>query len=374
MSEYNTEKRINIDGISTVQIVNPIGRIEVAGWDEKDIQITTTIKSDHEIAGDIQTPVIEQKDDTLVIRVIQNEKLSTTKTNIGELDLDFSLGDSDKINQGLQDFIGKIVNAATSSVSKISKGLHASIFIKLPKSLNLIIKNLNGMISISDVSGQIRAKGVNGPISLTNISGNLMASTVNGPVSLDKSDCQEITLKSVNGPVKCYLNAVNGDVALKCVNGPIRVSIPDNAHVNLAAKTMHGAIKISSDFNQKIRSNRKVSSILNNGSNNMSIKTSTGAITVVTSNVTDTAASSRPANRPPRPAAPVDPALPVQPAKPIPPVAPIQPIKQSPQPPVTNLPDEQNMDSSDKPKDIIERMLESGKISAQEAEQLRQAL
>ncbi|MCD4654718.1 DUF4097 domain-containing protein [bacterium] len=360
MSEFRNEKRISLEEISSVVIINPIGKIQVTGWNETDLLVETVIKSDsNHIFNNENTPIVHKEDGKLIIKTMKLDK-QENDGNSFSFNFGNGLDGLGKKELGLQDFVGKIVEFATNSVKKINKGVHCSLHIQLPKTMNLYVKNLNGVISISNMVSTILAKDINGPISLSSIEGQVSASTVNGPVSIEKSSICELNLKSVNGPVKCYLNKLSGPVNLKSVNGPISMTLPEDSSVNLTAKTMHVAIKISSEFTQKLRSSRKVCCVLNTGEHPVSIKTSTGAITVMTTDSQEKAGN-------------------------IPPVSPVPSLSTIPTAHPTSLQTSENISPTqsantaknnalESPETLIDRMLTSGKITTEEAEKLRHAL
>ena len=283
MAEYRSEHRTNLDGIRSISIFNPVGRILVTGWDEPDLLIdfAVTLTGDTGSTDNYQ-PRITRSDDHLTIRPPEFVMNGFDEKTVFSFDID-SEHPAEDFSSGFSEFVESITQFAKKSFNGISSGLSTSMEIRLPRSMDLKIKNLNGVITVSGMNSSVRAKGLNGPISLNHISGNVTAQTINGPVSIETSTCPELTLKSVNGPVKCYLDAVTGPVCLKTVNGPVRMMVPQSADIALAAGTIHGAMKVSGDFVSSLRTSRKIRSSLNTGTHEVTIKTTTGAITVITS-------------------------------------------------------------------------------------------
>lgn len=350
MAEIRTEKRVALDGIASVSVFNPIGRIDVEGWDEPDLLITSKVVADTDaISPEQMEPVIRTEKDQLQIRSMD---LSGIKKDLKEATADFEMNfeniDGIEGLDAIPDVVGKIVAFATSSAQKVRPGFHTSLHIRLPVNIDLSVQNLNGVISVKNMDSRLHIKAVNGPVGIQNVKGQVQAKSVNGPVSLDKSTPEKTVLKSVNGPVKCYLDSVTGAVQLKSVNGPVRLTVPDNADVNLTAKTMHGAVKISSAFQQSLRTPKKVCGTLQNGRFPITIKTFTGPLTVVTTETEDA------------PAAP--------PPKPV-----VTPPTQSP---VSHASDPAGKpaETPDPAAEMIERMLADGKISEAEADKLKRAL
>ena len=86
--------------------------------------------------------------------------------------------------------------------------------IKVPRKANLDnVKLVNGGLSISGVTGAVKASAVNGSIKVDKLEGEADLSTVNGHVEAEFqsiSRCKPITLSSVNGPIRLSLPAGAG--------------------------------------------------------------------------------------------------------------------------------------------------------------------
>lgn len=352
MAEYRSEQRENLDGIRSVSIFNPVGRIAVTGWDKPDLLTEFTVN----VAGDTGItetyhPRMTRSGDCLTIR--PPEVVMAGFDESAEFSFDFGLKqDMEDLSVDLSEFVESVTQFAKKSFNTISSGLNTSMEIHLPRQMALKIRNLNGVISVTDMHAPIRAKGLNGPVSLSNLSGGTVtAQTINGPVSIDGSSCSDLTLKSVNGPVKCYLNSVQGPVNLKTVNGPVRLMLPQTADVSLTAGTVHGAMKISGNFVPGLRTSRKIQSVLNSGTHDIQIKTTAGAITVITSEETRAEPGNTSRNVAEERASGVPLSSPGEPS-----------------------PESQANTGGASPESLIERMVASGKITPDEAERLRKAI
>jgi DUF4097 and DUF4098 domain-containing protein YvlB len=81
--------------------------------------------------------------------------------------------------------------------------------IMVPRNANLEnVKLVNGGLSISGVTGLVKASAVNGNIKVEKLEGETDISTVNGQLEADfqrVSRCHPITLSSVNGPIHLSL-------------------------------------------------------------------------------------------------------------------------------------------------------------------------
>jgi DUF4097 and DUF4098 domain-containing protein YvlB len=98
--------------------------------------------------------------------------------------------------------------------------------ITVPRSTNLEdIKLGNGGLTISGVSGQVKASSVNGSIKAQKLEGRAELSTVNGDLEADFDRVR---------PAQ--------PIVLRSVNGPIRLLLPGGAKASLSARNVSGGI------------------------------------------------------------------------------------------------------------------------------------
>jgi DUF4097 and DUF4098 domain-containing protein YvlB len=121
--------------------------------------------------------------------------------------------------------------------------------IKVPRKANLDnVKLVNGGLSISGVTGIVKASSVNGSIKVDKLEGEADLSTVNGHV--------EAEFQSVS---RCH------PITLSSVNGPIRLSLPAGASATVSADNRSGGI--DSDFGRAWRAStgHRLDAALNGG-------------------------------------------------------------------------------------------------------------
>jgi hypothetical protein len=107
--------------------------------------------------------------------------------------------------------------------------------IMVPRSANLEnVRLTNGGLSLSGMSGPVRASSVNGSIRAEKLSGQTELSTVNGHLDAD--------FRRVS---RCH------SISLTTVNGPISLSLPAGAGANVIAQNLSGGIE--SDFGRAWR-------------------------------------------------------------------------------------------------------------------------
>jgi DUF4097 and DUF4098 domain-containing protein YvlB len=92
------------------------------------------------------------------------------------------------------------------------------------------ISLVNGSLTVSQVSGDIKASLVNGKTTVHDLSGRAEISAVNGAINAyyqSLSNVSEIRLKSVNGAINLGLGpSPNADVSVSTVNGGITTDFP----------------------------------------------------------------------------------------------------------------------------------------------------
>jgi hypothetical protein len=136
--------------------------------------------------------------------------------------------------------------------------------IMVPRRANLEnIRLINGVLSLSGLTGPVKASSVNGSIKADKLSGQADLSTVNGSLEagFDRvSKCQPISLTSVNGP--------------------IRLSLPPGAGATVTALNLSGGI--DSDFGRPWRAptGHRLDSSVNGGGAPIRLHNVNGGISI----------------------------------------------------------------------------------------------
>ena len=141
--------------------------------------------------------------------------------------------------------------------------------IMLPKSQNVsVTNNWNGDIYINGFSGEVEANAnLNGGLTLEDISGPLTAYSLNSNV--------EVKFKSIRQDAPIYINTTNG---------AIDVSIPGDTSADIQMSTWNGDIYSNFDFKRadkdgmKSISSRNVKGSINNGGVDIKLKSTNGNI------------------------------------------------------------------------------------------------
>jgi hypothetical protein len=103
------------------------------------------------------------------------------------------------------------------------------LIVKAPTHADLTLETANGPISVTGVSGSIRARTTNGPIGLKESGGRIDARAQNGPVSFSGRG-GEVSLTAVNGPINIRLDGdrwQDGSLAARADNGPVDLRVAE---------------------------------------------------------------------------------------------------------------------------------------------------
>jgi DUF4097 and DUF4098 domain-containing protein YvlB len=136
--------------------------------------------------------------------------------------------------------------------------------IMVPRGANLEnVKLVNGGLSLSGMSGPVKASSVNGSIKAERMEGQVDLSTVNGFL---EAGFQRIS--------KC------NPILLSSVNGPIKVSLPWGAGANVRAHNLSGGI--DADFGRSWRApgGHRLEAAVNGGGTEIRVNNVNGGISI----------------------------------------------------------------------------------------------
>jgi len=136
--------------------------------------------------------------------------------------------------------------------------------IMVPRGANLEnVKIVNGGLSLSGMTGPVKASSVNGSIKAEKMAGQTELSTINGHLDAD--------FQRVN---KCH------SISLTSVNGPIKLSLPSGAAANVSAQNRSGGI--DSDFGRSWRApgGHRLDAAVNGGGTQIRLHNVNGGISI----------------------------------------------------------------------------------------------
>src|SRR6516225_510446 len=172
-----------------VSLGNVNGNVTITGWERNEVQIDAVKKATN-----------QQKLDEAKIEVDAGSDYVRIRTRYPE-------------------------NHTNNNAASVTYELHVPRTARLD-SIDLV----NGSLTVSQVSGDIRSSLVNGKTIVHDLSGRAELSSVNGTIDANYRSLANVTgieLKSVNGSVKLGLpSSPNADVTVSTVNGGITTDFP----------------------------------------------------------------------------------------------------------------------------------------------------
>jgi DUF4097 and DUF4098 domain-containing protein YvlB len=172
-----------------VSLGNVNGNVTITGWNRNEVQIDAVKKADSQQKLEEATIEVDASSDSVRIRTRYPE------------------------------------NHHNNNPATVTYDLHVPRGARLD-SIDLV----NGSLTVSQVSGDIRSSLVNGKTIVHDLSGRAELSSVNGTIDANYRSLANVTgieLKSVNGSVKLGLpSSPNADVTVSTVNGGITTDFP----------------------------------------------------------------------------------------------------------------------------------------------------
>jgi len=186
------------EDVKEVDLKATNGRVEIEGWENDYVEVNYTVHGEVDV-------VIENENGTLVITEKPKRKFK---------------------------FVGII---------KAEEGW-AEIEVKVPKSVPVKAKNVNGELTAKGVRFT-DVTTVNGEIKLRNCEAELIKS-VNGEIEAHLPVTGPLEVSTVNGDITVTVEELEGDVSVSCVNGDIVLRLTDFCDARIEAKKVNGDVKL----------------------------------------------------------------------------------------------------------------------------------
>jgi len=127
--------------------------------------------------------------------------------------------------------------------NKVPYDFELDYTIKVPRNLNIDISTINnGDVAVSNVQAEIiKAGNINGSISLNNISGATEAHTINGGIDVTyaKNPVAKSSYSTINGDIKInYLKNLTADVAFESMHGELFTDFTVSDYIAKAEKNI----------------------------------------------------------------------------------------------------------------------------------------
>jgi DUF4097 and DUF4098 domain-containing protein YvlB len=147
--------------------------------------------------------------------------------------------------------------------------------VKVPAGVIADLRNTNGRIVMTRLSGEIRARTVNGGVEGRELSPSALdASTVNGGVDVEL----------------LALGSAEREVSLEAVNGGVELALPGDSRATLTARVTNGGINTTGLDLQPIgeQTRRRLEATLNGGGAKVNLQTTNGGVRITRSTATKT--------------------------------------------------------------------------------------
>ena len=157
---------------------------------------------------------------------------------------------------------GRLVDDGPRSTDRHSWWV--SYRIEAPKQLNIAATAANGSVSITGITGTMRAETDNGSVRLLDVAGDVKARTSNGSVQI------ELTGSTWSG---AGLEATTS-------NGSLRVNMPRDYNAHLIASTLNGSMRVDRPVTLQGRIGKDIDTTLGRGGPTLRFRTSNGSLQI----------------------------------------------------------------------------------------------
>jgi DUF4097 and DUF4098 domain-containing protein YvlB len=235
----NIDRTFDVRAGADVALTNVNGRITVTSWDQPRVRVLAVkkVEADRDEIGKAMKELrveFQQRDGGLQITT----HFPQHDHGIGSL-FDWILGDH--------------VEA------------QVSYEITVPRTMNVDVRNTNGSIRVSDVSGKHELDTTNGRIEVTRCSGSLDASTTNGSIRA------ELTRVAKGQPMR-----------FETTNGRIEIAVPPDLAVDVDAGTTNGSITTDLPVATTRLGRNSLRGAINGGGTTLRMRTTNGGIAIRT--------------------------------------------------------------------------------------------
>jgi DUF4097 and DUF4098 domain-containing protein YvlB len=133
--------------------------------------------------------------------------------------------------------------------------------VRAPKNAVIDASNTNGLVTVNDFSGKVRARTTNGGVTGKGLSGGVDAAATNGRVNIE-------------------LAAVGSDrIALRTTNGGVSLTVPESAKADITASCTNGGISVTGvKLEISEQSRRRRAGKLNGGGTPIELHTTNGGV------------------------------------------------------------------------------------------------
>ncbi len=210
-----------------VSIENMAGSVKVVGWERSEVQVKGTIGDGGELS-------LEGSGKRTHIEIEADGNPMGVKS---DLEVFVPAGSSVDI-EGFQ---------ATISVSGVTGAVKAETvngsITQTGAARGVELQSVNGDIEVTKATGRIQAEAVNGGVTVRDGSGDIEASTVNGKLLVTGGSYERAQLESVSGGVR-FESALagRGVLSIDTVSAPVELLLPAGVSAEFEVSSFSGRI------------------------------------------------------------------------------------------------------------------------------------
>ena len=126
------------------------------------------------------------------------------------------------------------------------------VILKLPRRIDLSVSSVSGPLKAGDVDGQMHASSISGSANIGNVGGKLQVSSISGSLEVGNVGA-EAQVTSISGNLR--LGQVNGSLDVSSVSGALNATLvslsPQGIHIRSVSGSVEIAFKseVNADFN-----------------------------------------------------------------------------------------------------------------------------
>lgn len=225
-----------------VDVENVRGRIDVHGWDGKEVVVTGTLGEGSKFA-------LTGSDDHLVIKVENPDSDGWTWWGNNGPKEDTTL-DIKVPRAAVLDLSGVSADVSVDGIAGAS-GLEAEsvsgdVDVRADAE-QVEVSSVSGDVKLHTASSKVSLETVSGDIESEGASGRLRADSVSGRITLDTAVLDDLEIGTVSGDVRVSTTGVGkGRLRVESMSGEVELEVPANLSARIEAETFSGTIE--SDF------------------------------------------------------------------------------------------------------------------------------
>ncbi|GKU31333.1 DUF4097 family beta strand repeat-containing protein [Clostridium folliculivorans] len=257
--DLNDEINESLDGVDNIQLSFVSGDIIFHENNENKIKVT--------LSGNLRS-----SSELTVPKLQYSRNGSTTKVSIQKNSFFGSYSLNSKVDIYLPKDYSK--NLSILSVS-------ADITLSDKKFINLETVTTSGDIKLSNITAEsLNAKTVSGDMSGSNITTNkFVANAVSGKIDFDHFE-GTTKASTISGDIAIKYANLIGDIDAHSTSGDITLALPDNCSFTFDSSSTSGDINSKFSLNNNSSGKRSLSGSYGNGTNKLSIHTTSGDISL----------------------------------------------------------------------------------------------